>query len=510
MHAAAPTSPPAGTALTRDERVRECLGTLTRRKDFPAFSASISEVMRTVDDEDSSASHITRVILRDVGLTAKILRTVNSLYYNKSGREIRSVGHAVAMLGAEAVRNLAGSMVLVEHFHRKSAGVRELMMLSLITANHTRCAAEHSHYPRLEEAYLCGMFRNLGELLIACYLGEEYRRIVKRVCEPLVTEKQACLSVMGFSYEDLGRAMIRYWRMPEPVVRVMGDTPEGLLRKGSDLAVLLAVTRFGHELTTAMYRKEPIAARTALAKVLETSAAALGLRQADIDQLVTVTLEETAGTLNLLNVGLDDLRLRRQAEVVLTSGSDERAAPPAAGPDLERLAALTAKARGLVKGNETSSLNDEVMAVLEAVQRGGGFARALFAIVDPGGNMVRGRLGAGDEVEKAVDAFEFPLTLRAGPVARAMILRQDVFVSNDRDGRYEQSALVRKMAAGCFGLYPVVVEGKLVGCLYFDHPEPRGEMEPELTLMLVELRSLVAAAIERARAVARREGATSL
>ena len=509
MHAAAYSSLPLNGALTREDRVRECLAILTRRKDFPAFSASISEVMRTVDDEDSSASHITRVILRDVGLTAKILRTVNSLYYNKSGREIRSVGHAVAMLGAEAVRNLAGSMVMVEHFHRKSAGVRELMMLSLITANHARCAAEHSRYPRLEEAYLCGMFRNLGELLIACYLGDEYRRIVRKVCEPMVTEKQACLSVMGFTYEDLGRAMIRYWHMPDPVIRVMGDAPEGL-RRDSDLAVLSAVTRFSHELTTAMYRKEPLAARTALAKVLETSAAALGLRQADIDQLVTFTLEETAGTLHMLNVALDDLRLRRQAEVVLTRGGEEKSGPGAVGPDMALLAALTATARALVSGNETPEPNDEVMAVLEAIQQGGGFARAVFAIVDPSGNMVRGRVGAGARVEEAVDAFEFPLTLRAGPVARAMLLRQDVFVGNDRDGRYEQSELVRKMGAGCFGLYPVVVEGKLVGCLYFDHPEPRGEMEPELTLMLVELRNLVAAVIERARAVARRDGTASL
>lgn len=503
MHASAQEPLPVVHAPTREDRVRECMETLTRRKDFPAFSASISEVMRTVDDEHSSASHITRVILRDVGLTAKILRTVNSLYYNRSGREIRSVGHAVAMLGAEALRDLAGSMVMVEHFHNKSTGVRELMMLSLLTANHARCAAQHTRYPRLEEAYLCGMFRNLGELLIACYLADEYRRIVKCICEPLITEKQACLNVMGFTYEDLGQAMVRFWQMPAPLSCVMDDPPEGLL-KSSEMAILLAVTRFSHNLTTAMYRKEPQAARTALSKLLETSGAGLGIRQEDLDRLVTVTLEEAAGTLHMLNVGIDDLRLRRQAGAVL-AGSECEASITDPKPDKELLAALTGKARSLVSGDEPPALNDAVLAVLEAIQQGGGFARALFAIVDPGGNMVRGRLGVGVGSEEAVSAFQFPLTLRAGPVARAMLLRQDVFVSNDRDGRYEQSELVRKMGAGCFGLYPVMVEGKLVGCLYFDHPEPHGELDPDVVLALVELRNLVAAAIERTRAAARRD-----
>jgi len=129
---------------TREQRVEACLASLTRRKDFPGFSAHITDVMRTAEDESTSASHITRVILRDVGLTAKIMRTVNSTYYNRSGREIRSVGHAVAMLGAEAVRDMAGSMILIDHFQKKAPGVRELMMLSMLTANHTRFAAQRN------------------------------------------------------------------------------------------------------------------------------------------------------------------------------------------------------------------------------------------------------------------------------------------------------------------------------------------------------------------------------
>ena len=51
---------------------------------------------------------------------------------------IRSATHALLLLGATATRSIVSSLLLFEHYEGQSAGLRELMLLSLLTANHAR------------------------------------------------------------------------------------------------------------------------------------------------------------------------------------------------------------------------------------------------------------------------------------------------------------------------------------------------------------------------------------
>ena len=175
--------------------------------------------MRGVENEDLSVRQITNVILKDYGLTVKVLRTANSVRYNRSGRAIHSVTHAVALLGLEAIRDLATSLLLFEHYQRTSPSLKQLMLLSLLTANHAREISLRVGYPRCEEAYLCGMFHNLGEVLVSCYFAKAYAEILFLVREKGLTNAEATAHVLGFRYEELGEAMARQWRMGERVAR---------------------------------------------------------------------------------------------------------------------------------------------------------------------------------------------------------------------------------------------------------------------------------------------------
>ena len=87
---------------------------------------------------------------------------------------------------------MATGVVLLEHFRKRSPGLKELILLSLLSANHALEIAELVGYPRREEAYLCGMFRNLGEVLVACYHPREYAAVLLRMQEDRIPVAQAC------------------------------------------------------------------------------------------------------------------------------------------------------------------------------------------------------------------------------------------------------------------------------------------------------------------------------
>src|SRR5437868_6991734 len=82
-----------------------------------------------------------------------------------------SVPHAIILLGWDTVRNLVSTVRYIEHFAARGAGVGEMLLVSVLSAAHSRDIAAVIGYPSPEEAHLTGLFRNLGEVLIGCQLS---------------------------------------------------------------------------------------------------------------------------------------------------------------------------------------------------------------------------------------------------------------------------------------------------------------------------------------------------
>ena len=175
--------PVSDAAVSRHDVLEAAVVRLSEASDLPAFANQVEELLTVAQDEQASLWQLTEVILKNVSLTTKVLRTVNSVAYNRSGARILSVSQAVRLMGVNSVRQLAASILLFDHFKSRVSGVGEMLLLSLLTASHARHIATGSAYPRIEEAYLCGMFRNLGELLVAAYMPAEYAAILAHMSD---------------------------------------------------------------------------------------------------------------------------------------------------------------------------------------------------------------------------------------------------------------------------------------------------------------------------------------
>jgi hypothetical protein len=149
---------------------------ILQAEDFPAFSRVMSELMASLSNPEASAQRLANLVLRDYAMTVKVIRAANSAHYNRSGRPVQSATHALMLLGARNVRDLASALLLFEHYRGRSSGLKELMLLSLLTASHAREASLRVGAGDPEAAQLCGMFRNLGEVLVAAHLPGRLRR----------------------------------------------------------------------------------------------------------------------------------------------------------------------------------------------------------------------------------------------------------------------------------------------------------------------------------------------
>ena len=114
----------------------------------------------------------------DSALANKLLRLVNTVSYSHAGGgSISTVSRAVALIGFAGVRNLALSLVLLEHMQDKAHATRlreeflRALMAGALARELTPIARE------TEEAFIGAMFQNLGRLLTEFYFPEEARQV---------------------------------------------------------------------------------------------------------------------------------------------------------------------------------------------------------------------------------------------------------------------------------------------------------------------------------------------
>ncbi len=467
--AASPRTAVTGAEPTPKERLALCVEQILEKPDFPAFSEQIRETMQLLEDEEVSARTLGNVVLRNYGLTLKVLQVANAFGNNRTGVPIFSVEHAIFRLGLGRVRAIAGGMVFFEHFRGLNDAVKELVLLSLVTANQAECAAKKVGYRKPEEAYLCGMLRNMGEILIASYFPTQLTKIRAEVSERGVAITQACRNVLGFTYDELGTAMVGRWNMPAEVGAAMASDQE---MKSSEAPVVVTLTQMTHALTAAIYRSPASESRTRLALVLQKFGTGLGITNEGLEQIATEAASEARNTLCQFKISSRDLAILNESRAAQAFGKkvDAGASARAATPTNARtFAQLEQDIDKMVRANAgPRELQSVVLMVLEAMQRGADADRALFALVSPERDCVQGRLAVGTGAEELKAKFTIPLGLSGGPIGIALSRQQELSLRSDWELQPTEVVQLMQLGARMVGVLPLAANGQLIGCLYYD------------------------------------------
>ena len=304
-----PPEKPEQRSLSKEEYIAACLKRILNQGGMPTFSTQINELISLLSSDRASTDGLSKLILQNYTLSLDILRRANSALYNLSGNRVSTVSRAIALMGVEVVRSLAMSMVFFEHFQKKSRGAGELMLYSLVTANISRNLALSLRVRKYEEIYLCGMFRNLGEILIACYLPKHYVKLQRKIDKGKLSEYQAALKVIHFSYEDLGKAMASHWNLPKIVSWVM--VPPDLRsapKQGQPEDMVARIVQFSLESVGALFRGELAKAPRALDLLMKRSKNWLTLQPEEVQGLLLEAILDTQDAYASLDISPESLK----------------------------------------------------------------------------------------------------------------------------------------------------------------------------------------------------------
>ncbi|MGD2168034.1 MAG: HDOD domain-containing protein [Gammaproteobacteria bacterium] len=208
--------------------VQFLLRRMQRKEDFPSISRVLVDINRlTNDDGAASADRLANVILRDYGLTNKILKLVNSASFSRGGGEVTSISRAIVVLGFDRVRSTANSLAYFSKLQSAATStlLKDSMIRSFLSGLLARHLARRARLKDAEEAFICGLFRNLGENLAIYYFPEDYAEVRELVDAQLEDATAASIRVLGVSFAEIGMEVARIWHLPDSIVRSMAPRP---------------------------------------------------------------------------------------------------------------------------------------------------------------------------------------------------------------------------------------------------------------------------------------------
>lgn len=187
--------------------------------DLPATPVIIASLMNLTSDINTDIEKITKNLISDQSLTARVLKLANSSFYGRA-KAVATLKEAIVLLGFNTLR----SLVLATSTHRlyqngENDEVQDkLWEHSLATAIASRMLAEKSGCGHAEEAFIAGLLHDIGKLVLTQKLPEEYGKVIQRVEKNQLKFIDVEDEQFGFNHTDVAFLLLHKWSFPAEIV----------------------------------------------------------------------------------------------------------------------------------------------------------------------------------------------------------------------------------------------------------------------------------------------------
>jgi HD-like signal output (HDOD) protein len=477
--------------------------------DMPIFSASVNRVHMVSSNPDADAMELAVEVLKDANLTTKVLKLANSPLYNRGQGKIGNLSRAVVVLGFDTVKSAVLTLKLIDSFQHQHPGIDMTGMLvnAYLSGGFVRGISAKCGVKDIEQAYICGLLHNLGEIVSAYTLPAQYAQIQGLRREHNLSRQAAEKQVLGTSLDAIGQAIVSDWEFPSSVVKTLGDhTTKGDSRVRDQTELTGVLSTLANETMELLYAEQP-ASRKSLAELNYEIAKVAGIKKEQVGEALDHSFKQCCDlaqayglnkkhlTPKLRSGGDDDLnKLARQFSFYASSeittrevapknngASRDKPAQPreeqdetavaktVSGGDSNLLLGALFEITGLM--SQKAPINTILAKVLEGMHRGIGFDRAVLCLLTPDHRTYTARMSAGQDGEALKQFLSFPVDAQRDLFSKIILEGTELLVTDIDQGGWRQllpGNFEQATGARSFMLGSLRAKARPVGIFYAD------------------------------------------
>lgn len=192
--------------------------------DIPAFPQTVLNIMELLREPRSAAIEVEREIMKDQGLTTKVLKMANSAFYS-GRRQIKTVVDATVLLGFDTVNSLVLASTVGKVMEKELKGYsyerNAMWRQSQISAIMARSIAKKAKFRNPDIAYTAGLLKDVGKVVLDEYVHESYNDILKRISVETISYVKAEEEELGFNHGQVGARIVDKWNLAPELVEAI-------------------------------------------------------------------------------------------------------------------------------------------------------------------------------------------------------------------------------------------------------------------------------------------------
>ena len=191
-------------------------------RSIPPMASAAQKAFQLATDPKADARDFIEVIESDEGLSARVLKIANSVYFDR-GKKSTTIEQSVVVIGINELRSLLNATTLSEIFPSRHPVRPQLWANDLGTAIISKSLSQRIAPSKVDLAFLGGLMHDIGKLLLVQKTGDDYTRVIKRVELDGVDFCVAEEEVFPFNHTQVGRLIGERWNFSGELLSILGS-----------------------------------------------------------------------------------------------------------------------------------------------------------------------------------------------------------------------------------------------------------------------------------------------
>lgn len=207
-----------------DLNTGKLLKVLNSIHELPTLPSVVMQVSSMLQDIETSAQALAKVIECDQAIVPKLLKLVNSAFFGFSSK-VSNVAHALMLLGFNTVQNAIISIAIIKTLDLKKKipgfDMADFWRHTIAVAVTARYLDKTLGGHFKEDAFTAGLIHDIGKIIMAQYFQERFISTYQAMQSQNTTFSNAEQSYFPVSHAAIGARIAKKWGLPPTLCDVI-------------------------------------------------------------------------------------------------------------------------------------------------------------------------------------------------------------------------------------------------------------------------------------------------
>lgn len=215
-HFQAPEIPP-------QEEIIPALELVDNNVRLSSFPDIYQRIVAIINDTRCSTARLAEVVGNDPGLSATLLKIVNSAFFGLPSK-VGSIVRAIALIGNNELSALVMGISVIRYFKSippEMAEMKKFWMHSVAAGVFARLLAHHKVDLSEEDLFIAGLLHDIGRLVIFTALPRSAAVAMQLSIKRRVPLFQVEKEVFGYDHAEVAGLLLEKWNFPKPLQQLI-------------------------------------------------------------------------------------------------------------------------------------------------------------------------------------------------------------------------------------------------------------------------------------------------